>query len=66
MNESLSISFDSKFELQKKHNLGYSRIGRVMDKLESAGIVGPKNGPKPRQVLVGTISELEEILRSLR
>jgi S-DNA-T family DNA segregation ATPase FtsK/SpoIIIE len=34
-----------------------------MDQLEAAGIVGPQNGAKPREVLVGTIDELEEILK---
>ena len=62
----VTSQFASTSESQRKFNLGYSRAGRVMNELEAAGIVGPKNGSKPRQVLVGTISDLEEILRSLR
>lgn len=62
----VSTQVGSTSDLQRKFNFGYSRAGRVMDQMEEAGIVGPKNGSKPRQVLVGSISELEEILRSLR
>ena len=42
--------------------MGYARAGRVMDQLEAAGIVGPQEGSKPRQVLVSTIDELEEVM----
>jgi S-DNA-T family DNA segregation ATPase FtsK/SpoIIIE len=42
--------------------MGYARAGRVMDQLEGAGIVGPQEGSKPRQVLVTTFNELDEIL----
>jgi S-DNA-T family DNA segregation ATPase FtsK/SpoIIIE len=34
-----------------------------MDQLEAAGIVGPQNGAKPREVLVKDLNELEEILK---
>lgn len=50
--------------LQRKLGMGYARAGRVMDQLEAAGIVGPQEGSKPRQVLVGDLAELEEILKS--
>jgi S-DNA-T family DNA segregation ATPase FtsK/SpoIIIE len=43
--------------------MGYAKAGRVMDQLEAAGIVGPQNGAKPREVLVKDLSELEEILK---
>ena len=42
--------------------MGYARAGRVMDQLEGAGIVGPQEGAKPRQVLVSNFEELDEIL----
>lgn len=48
--------------LQRKLGMGYARAGRVMDQLEAAGIVGPQDGPKPRQVLVSDLAELETIL----
>ena len=49
-------------DLQRKMGMGYARAGRVMDQLEGAGIVGPQEGSKPRQVLVTTFEELDEIL----
>lgn len=51
-------------DLQRRLGMGYSRAGRVMDQLEAAGIVGPQEGSKPRQVLVASLNELEEILRA--
>lgn len=49
-------------DLQRRLGMGYARAGRVMDQLEAAGIVGPQEGSKPRQVLVSTFNELDEIL----
>ena len=49
-------------DLQRKLGMGYARAGRVMDQLEKAGIVGPQEGSKPRQVLVSTLDELDEII----
>lgn len=57
--------FGSTSLLQRKLKLGYNRAGRIIDQLEAAGIVGPYAGSKPREVLVKTEIELEEILRSL-
>ena len=51
-------------DLQRKLGMGYAKAGRVMDQLEQAGIVGPQEGSKPRQVLVSTMEELETLLSS--
>ena len=52
--------------IQRKFEIGYNRAGRIMDQLEKAGIVGPINGSKPRQVLCADEMELEMKLKSLR
>lgn len=53
--------------LQTKLGMGFSKAARVMDQLESAGIVGASpGGGKPREVLVSTLEELEEILAAYR
>jgi S-DNA-T family DNA segregation ATPase FtsK/SpoIIIE len=51
--------------LQRRMKIGYARAGRLMDELEKAGIVGPPDGSKPRDVLVRP-PELEELLIQLR
>jgi S-DNA-T family DNA segregation ATPase FtsK/SpoIIIE len=51
--------------IQRKMSLGYNRAGRLMDQLEAAGIVGPNQGSKARDVLVKTQEELEQILREV-
>lgn len=49
--------------IQRRFSLGYNRAGKIMDQLERAGIVGPQNGSKPRQVLVHFPEDLERILQ---
>ena len=51
--------------IQRKYNIGFNRAGRIMDQLAVAGIVGPARGSKPREVLVSTEMELENILSSM-
>lgn len=53
-------------DLQRKLGMGYAKAGRVMDQLEAAGIVGPQEGSKPRQVLISDPDALEDLLSSLR
>ena len=50
--------------IQRRMKLGYNRAGRLMDQLEAAGIVGPNQGSKAREVQVKTEMELEDILGS--
>jgi S-DNA-T family DNA segregation ATPase FtsK/SpoIIIE len=45
--------------------LGYNRAGRLMDQLEAAGVVGPNQGSKAREVLIKTEVELQEYLQNL-
>ncbi|HEU0063406.1 MAG TPA: DNA translocase FtsK 4TM domain-containing protein, partial [Flavisolibacter sp.] len=51
--------------LQRRMKLGYNRAGRLMDQLEAAGVVGPNQGSKARDVLIKTESELIEYLDTL-
>ena len=51
--------------IQRRMNLGYNRAGRIMDQLEAAGIVGPSEGSKARQVLITDLTSLDRVLASL-
>lgn len=51
-------------DLQRRLGMGYAKAGRVMDQLEAAGVVGPQNGSRPREVLVSSLDELETILKA--
>ncbi len=52
--------------IQRKMKLGYNRAGRIVDQLEGAGILGPFEGSKAREVLVKDMEHLEEILKNIR
>ena len=50
--------------LQTTLGMGFAKSARVMAQLEAAGIVGPQNGAKQREVLIGSLAELEPILKA--
>ena len=52
--------------IQRRFSIGYNRAGRLMDQLESAGIVGAAHGGKPREVLVADEMQLNAILNMLK
>lgn len=52
--------------IQRKLKLGYNRAGRLIDQLEAAGIVGPFEGSKAREVLIKDEMSLEQLLSSLK
>ncbi len=51
--------------IQRKFSIGYNRAGRIMDQLERAGIVGPSNGSKAREVLCMDENDLDMRMKSL-
>jgi S-DNA-T family DNA segregation ATPase FtsK/SpoIIIE len=52
--------------IQRKFSIGYNRAGRLMDQLEAAGITGPSEGSKARQVLMQDEYSLEQLLNNLK
>jgi S-DNA-T family DNA segregation ATPase FtsK/SpoIIIE len=48
--------------IQRRFSVGFQRASRLLDMMEERGIVGPRDGPRPRDVLVG-VAELERVLR---
>ncbi len=52
--------------IQRRLKLGYNRAGRIMDQLQSVGVVGPAEGSKPRDVLMFTETDLDGLIQRMR
>jgi S-DNA-T family DNA segregation ATPase FtsK/SpoIIIE len=52
--------------LQRRLKLGYNRAGRLVDQLEAAGIIGPFEGSKAREVRCKDLAGLEQLLKDIR
>jgi DNA segregation ATPase FtsK/SpoIIIE, S-DNA-T family len=51
--------------IQRRMKLGYNRAGRLMDQLEAAGVVGPNQGSKARDVMIKTEADLQQLLAGI-
>ncbi len=51
--------------IQRRFSIGYNRAGRIIDQLEAAGVIGPFEGSKARQVLIADELELEQLLNNM-
>lgn len=60
LNQDASVSM-----IQRKFSIGFNRAGRLMDQMEAAGIVGPSNGSKKRDIYVSTEFDLENLINNL-
>ncbi len=60
----ISSQQGSTSSLQRRFEIGYNRAGRIMDQMEKMGIVSPAKGSKPRDVLMQSEMQLEQLLRN--
>lgn len=68
LEEALEVIFDdnraSSSLLMRRLQIGYSRSARILDELEAAGIIGPPEGSKPREILINSFEEAKRMIGS--